>query len=64
MSTSIKVLFIIGTLLLIYGYLCRLVHINFFWDSKHFGWIMVVASLLGFLIDLKKALTDKKKNIF
>lgn len=58
------ILFVIGILLLIYGYLCRLVFIYFFWDSKHFGWIMVVTALMGFLIDQRKARVAQKKNIF
>src|SRR6187397_1658200 len=64
MSTSTKVIFIIAFLLLIYGYLCRFLNIYFFWDSKHFGWIMVATSLMGFFIDLKKILEAQKKSTF
>jgi hypothetical protein len=64
MSTSTKVIFIIAFLLLIYGYLCRLLNIYFFWDSKHFGWIMMATGLMGFLIDLKKILEAQKKSAF
>jgi len=64
MSTSTKVLFIIGILLLIYGYCCRLFNIYFFWDSKHFGWIIMATSLMGFFIDLKKILEAQKKSTF
>jgi hypothetical protein len=64
MSTSTKVIFIIAFLLLIYGYLCRLLNIYFFWDSKHFGWIMLATGLLGFFIDLKKILEAQKKSSF
>src|SRR6185436_21131779 len=64
MSTSTKVLFIIGILLLIYGYCCRLFNIYFFWDSKHFGWIIMATSLIGFFIDLKKILEAQKKSTF
>ena len=63
MSTSTKVFFIFAFLLLIYGYLCRYLNIYFFWDSKHFGWIMLTTSLMGFFIDLKKILEVQKKNI-
>jgi len=62
MSTSTKVIFIIAFLLLIYGYLCRLLNIYFFWDSKHFGWIMMATALMGFFIDLKKILEAQKKS--
>jgi hypothetical protein len=64
MSTSTKVIFIVAFLLLIYGYLCRLLNIYFFWDSKHFGWIMMATGLMGFFIDLKKILEAQKKNAF
>jgi hypothetical protein len=64
MSTSTKVIFIIAFLLLIYGYLCRLLNIYFFWDSKHFGWIMIATGLMGFFIDLKKILEAQKKSTF
>ncbi len=64
MSTSTKVIFIIAVLLLIYGYLCRLLNIYFFWDSKHFGWIMMATSIMGFFIDLKKILQAQKQSSF
>jgi hypothetical protein len=64
MSTSTKLLFIIAFLLLIYGYLCRMLNIYFFWDSKHFGWIMLAEGLMGFFIDLKKILEAQKKSPF
>jgi len=64
MSTSTKIIFIIAFILLIYGYLCRFLNIYFFWDSKHFGWIMLATGLLGFFIDLKKILEAQKKSSF
>ncbi|HEX6846237.1 MAG TPA: hypothetical protein VF144_04635 [Chitinophagaceae bacterium] len=64
MSTSTKILIIVAFLLLIYGYLCRMLNIYFFWDSKHFGWIMLVTGLMGFFIDLKKILEAQKKSPF
>jgi len=64
MSTSTKVIFIFAFLLLTYGYLCRLLNIYFFWDSKHFGWIMMASGLMGFFIDLKKILDAQKKSAF
>jgi hypothetical protein len=64
MSTSTKAIFIIAFLLLIYGYLCRFLNIYFFWDSKHFGWIMLAIGLMGFFIDLKKILEAQKKSPF
>ena len=64
MSNTTKVIFIIGILLLIYGYLCRFLNIYFFWDSKHFGWIIMAIGLMGFFIDLRKILKAQGKNIW
>jgi len=64
MSTSTKIIFIIAFLLLIYGYLCRMLNIYFFWDSKHFGWITLAIGFMGFFIDLKKILVAQEKNSF
>jgi len=64
MSRSTITIFFIGILLLIYGYLCRFLSIYFFWDSKHFGWIMIFTGIMGFFIDQKKARTAKKENVF
>lgn len=58
------VLFLFGILLLIYGYLCRLLSIYFFWDSKHFGWILIFAGLMGLLVDIRRARAVQNKNIF
>lgn len=64
MSTSTKVIFIIGILLLIYGYLCRFLNIYFFWDSKYFGWIGIISAVLLLLIDIRMARLRQKQNIF
>jgi hypothetical protein len=64
MSTATKVAFIIGILLLSYGYLCRLLSIYFFWDSKYFGWIGILSGMLLLLIDIRMARVRQKQNIF
>ncbi len=64
MSTATKVIFIIGILLLIYGYISRLLSIYFFWDSKYLGWVGIIAGILLLLIDLRIARTRHKQNIF
>jgi hypothetical protein len=64
MSRSTMIVFIIGILLLIYGYLCRLLSIYFFWDSKYFGWLGIVSGVLLFLIDIRIARVRQKQNIF
>lgn len=64
MSTATKIVFIIGTLLLVYGFLCRLLSIYFFWDSKYFGWLGIISALLLFLIDIRLIRVRQRKNIF
>lgn len=64
MSTATRVAFVIGILLLIYGYLCRLFSIYFFWDSKYFGWIGIISGLLLLLIDIRIIRVRQKQNIF
>lgn len=64
MSTATKVVFIFGILLLIYGYLCRLFSIYFFWDSKYVGWLGVLSAVLLFLIDIRMARIRQRQNIF
>ena len=64
MSTATRVAFIIGILLLIYGYLCRMLSLYFFWDSKYFGWIGIMSGLLLLLIDIRITRVKLKQNIF
>lgn len=64
MSRSTMIIFLIGIPLLIYGYLCRLLSIYFFWDSKHWGWILIAIGVMGFLIDQRIQRTAQKKSIF
>lgn len=64
MSTATKAVFILGLLFLTYGYLCRLLSIYFFWDSKYFGWIGVMSAFLLLLIDIRIARVKRRENIF
>lgn len=64
MSRTTITIFLIGILLLVYGYLCRFLSIYFFWDSKHWGWIMIFSGILSFLIDQRQARLARRENIF
>ena len=64
MSTATKIVFIVGILLLIYGYVSRFLHIYFFWDSKYFGWVGITTGLLLLLIDIRMERVRLKQNIF
>lgn len=55
MSKTTRIIFIIGITFLTYGYLCRILNISFFWDSKSFGWILLAIGLMGYLFDVHKS---------
>lgn len=52
---------------LIYGYLCRIIGFDFFWESKTIGWTLLFATIISILIQRiktkrfanKKALSEK-----
>lgn len=57
-----KYLLIATATFLFYGYLARLVSINFFWEAKSIGWILLIISgisLLSTSVKLKKQNKDK-----
>ncbi len=55
----------LGLLLLIYGYISRIIPINFFWESKSIGWGLILPGLLGLLLSgIEKRKTNKKKTIW
>ena len=63
MSRLTKTILIIGLILLIYGYLCRILKIDFFWDSKVIGWIVLFVALLSYWVDLRKTRNRHGKRI-
>jgi len=63
MSRLSKTIFITGVILLIYGYLCRILKIDFFWDSKVIGWTVLFIALLSYWIDLRKTRIRHGKSI-
>lgn len=63
MTRLTKTILITGIILLAYGYLCRMLKINFFWDSKTIGWIVLVIALLSYWIDLRKTRKRQSKKI-
>ena len=54
MSNATIIAFTIGLILLAYGYLCRILIIYFFWDSKSFGWIFLIIGLMFYLFDMNR----------
>jgi hypothetical protein len=44
-----KYFFIAGLALIFYGYVCRMLSIYFFWESRYIGWLMLLIGLCIFL---------------
>lgn len=63
MSRLTKTILIVGLTLLSYGYLCRVLKINFFWDSKAIGWIVCFTALLSYWIELRRTRIQHGKKI-
>lgn len=59
-----KTVLIAGLISIFYGYLCRLIGIYFFWESKSIGWTLLFIGLIGFLSNrIKNKITEKKKTL-
>ena len=52
----------IGLTFLIYGSVCRMIPINFFWESKSIGWGLVFLGMIGLLLNGVKKRKAKNKN--
>ncbi|MEZ4773031.1 MAG: hypothetical protein R3D00_07605 [Bacteroidia bacterium] len=56
-----KTVLITGLTFMLYGYLCRLIGIYFFWECKSIGWILLFIGVIGFLSNRIKIKTTEKK---
>ena len=50
MTKTVKRILITGVLMVIYGFLCRGLNIDFFWESNVFGWVIIMVGLIFLLI--------------
>jgi hypothetical protein len=50
MSKFTKSILTAGIMLMLYGYICRIVHLYFFWESKYAGWALIFIGAVGFLV--------------
>lgn len=50
LTKTTKFSFIVAAVLLLYGYICRLLPLYFFWESKFIGWIILIIALVGLLL--------------
>ncbi len=64
-SNLTKKLIIATIAFLLYGYLCRLVGLYFFWESKTIGWVLFWLSVIFILRDrIKDKKPNNKKTLF
>ena len=56
-----KTVLIAGLSLNLYGYLCRIIGIDFFWESRSIGWTLIFIGVIGFLSNRVKIKTAEKK---
>jgi hypothetical protein len=61
MSRANKFILVAAVIFLIYGFLCRIIKINFFWDSSDIGWILLFVALLLYWINLRKKRREQGK---
>ena len=55
----------LGLFLLIYGFICRIIPINFFWESKSIGWGLIFLGLIGLLVSgIEKRKANNKNTIW
>ena len=57
-----KTVLTLGLLFLMYGFLSRIIPIDFFWESKSIGWGLILLGLIGLLINgiTKRKINNKK----
>ena len=63
-TTFTKISLGFGILFLIYGFISRILPINFFWESKTIGWFLILFGLIGILINgIKIRKRNNKKTL-
>jgi len=64
MSKFTKNILLTGSALTIYDYLCRVVGLYFFWESKYIGWAIILIGTISFLMNrIKIKKVQKRKTI-
>jgi hypothetical protein len=62
-SRSTRLVFFISVIIILYGYLCRLVGIYFLWESLPIGWNLFFISIILLLLDLIKNKKPQNKPV-
>ena len=57
-----KAVLLTSFILIVYGYLSRLIGIYFFWESLSIGWILLFVGIIGFLYNKISIKSIEKKN--
>ena len=60
LSRFTKTLLTISIIFIVYGYLCRIIGLYFFWEGKAIGWSRLFIGIIGFLVDRIKIKENKK----
>ena len=60
MNKIAKSLLILGLIFFIYGNLCRVFGVYFFWESKSIGWFLILSGLIGFILNLPEIKTTNR----
>lgn len=55
LTSHTKSLAILAIGLIIYGHLCRIAGLYFFWESKTLGWTILLIAIISFLLDSIKS---------
>ncbi len=57
-----KVIIVSALIFILYGYLCRVIELYFFWESKSIGWGLLFIGSISFLFNRIKIKKIEKKN--
>jgi hypothetical protein len=62
MSSISKLFLLVGISFLIYGYLCRTIGLDFFWESKSIGWYLIfIGAIFFFYNRIRNSNNEKRK---
>ncbi|HEX9511696.1 MAG TPA: hypothetical protein VF939_14500 [Puia sp.] len=64
MSKFLKISLAVGIILIVYGFLCKVANIRFFWESSAFGWNLIfIGAILLLAQQIKKRKSVGKNTI-
>ena len=64
LSKFTRTLIVTAFTLTVYGYLCRVLNVYFFWESKTIGWTLVLAAVISCIVErIKQQKQQSKKTL-